>query len=581
MKARKMIIAVFALTLAVQMTGCKNDMDTNKPIVIDVSVSDSDVASKAELNWTELGKLTDYEKMRTAVDTIFGNEIVDGVKYGAFYLDKDEKQCTNNTLSVVLGNQFVAEEMKGSALIDSLNSSLDAIYTDLSDSDRTAAMFNAYFNLLPDSTPNYFNGGDTLSRAEAMALVTRATTPVKSLPAVDGFEDAVTGTDYDQYISYAAQQNANSYINTQDKSLTADNFNGAMSRAEFVYLVMNEVYGADAVQGFDTTSASLKDCTNAGDLSEELKITGADRCNAYTLSHSLQNVDKGVTEELYKSLVMAVEKGIITPETRWNEGITKAEAIEIVVNAFNQYYEDNGYLVNNGSKGSTQVLEAQAEELWSKQDANDMSVTKEQFIADYVKEISGGMTPEQFEESIEGSYSIKFAEEMEQKEKEDYLNQIWEENKDNLTCDKDTFVKEYEDFTKDLKPEEISEKEFIDHVTDKYGKPEENNTNTDNNDNSTDNGDNLSSNNGNSGNTGSGSNNNYVPPVDVPSNNGGSSSNNNGGGSSNNNNPPVDTPADPPANNGGGSNDSTGSGYSRPERVDIEVNLDDGWNVVE
>ena len=333
-----MIIAVFALALAVQMTGCKNDMDTNKPIVIDVSVSDSDVASKAELNWTELGKLTDYEEMRTAVDTIFGNETVDGVKYGAFYLDKDEKQCTNNTLSVVLGNQFVAEEMKGNALIDSINSSLDAIYTDLSDSDRTAAMFNAYFNLLPDSTPNYFNGGDTLSRAEAMALVTRATTPVKSLPAVDGFEDAVTGTDYDQYISYAAQQNANSYINIQDKSLTADNFKGAMSRAEFIYLIMNEVYGTENVQGFDTASASLKDCTNAGDLSAELKIADADRCNAYTLSHSLQNVDKGVTEELYKSLVMAVEKGIITPETRWNEGITKAEAIEIVVNAFNQYW---------------------------------------------------------------------------------------------------------------------------------------------------------------------------------------------------------------------------------------------------
>lgn len=590
MKARKMIIAVFALTLAVQMTGCKNDMDTNKPIVIDVSVSDSDVASKAELNWTELGKLTDYEKMRTAVDTIFGNEIVDGVKYGAFYLDKDEKQCTNNTLSVVLGNQFVAEEMKGSALIDSLNSSLDAIYTDLSDSDRTAAMFNAYFNLLPDSTPNYFNGGDTLSRAEAMALVTRATTPVKSLPAVDGFEDAVTGTDYDQYINYAAQQNANSYINTQDKSLTADNFKGAMSRAEFVYLVMNEVYGTENVHGFDTTSAStsLKDCTNAGDLSAELKITGADRCNAYTLSHSLQNVDKGITEELYKSLVMAVEKGIITPETRWNEGITKAEAIEIVVNAFNQYYEDNGYLVNNGSKGSTQVLEAQAEELWNKQDANDMSVTKEQFIADYIKEISGGMTPEQFEEGIEGSYSIKFAEELAEKEKEDYLNQIWEENKDNLTCDKDTFVKEYEDFTKDLKPEEISEREFIDHVTDKYGKLEETTPAKENNSNNNENSGNT--NNGDSGNTGSGSNNNYVPPVDAPSNNGG------GNNDTPVYNPPADTPADQPANNGGGfsnndtgsngnsggdSNDGTGSGYSRPERVDIEVNPNNFVDVVE
>ncbi len=541
MKARKMIIAVFALTLAVQMTGCKNDIDTNKPVVIDVSVSDSDVASKAELNWTELGKLTDYEEMRTAVDTIFGNEIVDGVKYGAFYLDKDEKQCTNNTLSIVLGNQFVAEEMKGSAMEDSINSSLDAIYTDLSDSDRTAAMFNAYFNLLPDSTPNYFNGGDTLSRAEAMALVTRATTPVKSLPAVDDFTSAVTGTDYDQYINYAAQQNANSYINTQDKSLTADNFKGAMSRAEFVYLVMNEVYGVDAVQSFDTTSASLKDCTNAGDLSAELKIAGSDRCNAYTLKHSLDNVDKGVTEELYKSLVMAVEKGIITPETRWNEGITKAEAIEIIVNAFNQYYEDNGYLLNNADKGSTQVLEAQAEELWNKQDANDMSVTKEQFIADYIKEISGGMTPEEFEESIEESYSIKFAEEMEQKEQESILNThikaLWDKLKDQLTCDEPTFTEEYKSQS-DKQGDSFTEDGFTEYILDKYGKPQDTQSN--------DNG-NSSSNNDNDGNS------SYNYDDGGSSNNDGSSngSNSNDGGSSNNDTPvyipPVETPVTPPA----------------------------------
>lgn len=518
MKARKMMIAVFALTLAVQMTGCKNDMDTNKPIVIDVSVSDSDVASKAELNWTELGKLTNYEEMRTAVDTIFGNEIVDGVKYGAFYLDKDEKQCTNNTLSIVLGNQFVAEEMKGSALIDSLNSSLDAIYTDLSDSDCTAAMFNAYFNLLPDSTPNYFNGGDTLSRAEAMALVTRATTPVKSLPAVDGFEDAVTGTDYDQYINYAAQQNANSYINTQDKSLTADNFKGAMSRAEFVYLVMNEVYGTENVQSFDTASASLKDCTNAGDLSAELKIAGADRCNAYTLSHSLQNVDKGVTEELYKSLVMAVEKGIITPETRWNEGITKAEAIEIVVNAFNQYYEDNGYLLNNADKGSTQVLEAQAEELWNKQDANDMSVTKEQFIADYVRAMSEGITPEEFEESIGRVYSISYAEELEKIEEEQ--------------------GKAQEEAVK--KAEEEAAK-----AAEETQQQSSNNS-----------GGSGSSNTGgsSSNNSGESSNNSGSSSNNGGSSNGGGNSSNNSGAASGENNTPVYTP---PADNDGGSNNYT------------------------
>lgn len=267
------------------------------------------------------------------------------------------------------------------------------------------------------------------------------------------------------------------------------------------------------------------------------------------------------------------------------------------MNAFNQYYEDNGYLVNSAEKGSTQVLEAQAEELWNKQDANDMSVTKEQFIADYVKEISGGMTPEEFEESIEGSYSIKFAEELAEKEKEDYLNQIWEENKDNLTCDKDTFIKEYEDFTKDLKPEEISEREFIDYMVDKYGKPQEttpekeNNSNNNENSGNTNNGDSGSSSNG--GNSNGGSSNN---------NGGGSSSNggssNNGGGNNDTPvyNPPADTPADQPANNGGGfsnndtgsngnsggdSNDGTGSGYSRPERVDIEVNPNNFVDVVE
>ncbi len=570
MKARKMIIAVFALTLAVQMTGCKNDIDTNKPIVIDVSVSDSDVASKAELNWTELGKLTDYEEMRTAVDTIFGNEIVDGVKYGAFYLDKDEKQCTNNTLSIVLGNQFVAEEMKGSAMEDSINSSLDAIYTDLSDSDRTAAMFNAYFNLLPDSTPNYFNGGDTLSRAEAMALVTRATTPVKSLPAVDDFTSAVTGTDYDQYINYAAQQNANSYINTQDKSLTADNFKGAMSRAEFVYLVMNEVYGVDAVQSFDTTSASLKDCTNAGDLSAELKIAGSDRCNAYTLKHSLDNVDKGVAEELYKSLVMAVEKGIITPETRWNEGIAKAEAIEIIVNAFNQYYEDNGYLLNNADRGSTQVLEAQAEELWNKQDANDMSVTKEEFISNYIRDMSEGITPEEFEESIKESYSIAFAEEMEQKEQESILNThikaLWDKLKDQLICDEQTFTEEYKSQS-DKQGDSFTEDGFTEYILDKYGKPQDTQSNdSSSNDNESSNDDTPV----------------YIPPVETPANN--------DGGSSNNDTPvytpPVETPpadvptytppVEPPADNGGGSGGGNWGDVERYEEPD-DYNFDDDW----
>ena len=591
MKARKIMIAVFATVLAVQMTGCKDAVDTKKPVVIEVSVSEKDIEPKTELTWIELGKLTDCTEIRETVDMYFGNYADEdsGLKYGPFYIDTTGTQCTNK---VVLGNRYVAEmfatggtvdieklnptnlgaievseettEDGTSAMESAFNNSLDAIYTDLSDSDRTPALINAYFNLLPDSTPNYFNGGDTLSRAEAMALVTRATTPVMTLTAVDGFEESVTGTDYDQYINYAAQQNDNAYINTSDKSLTTDNFKGAMSRAEFIYLVMNNVYTTEAVQAFDTTNTALKDCINAGDLSAELKISDSDRCNGYTLSHSLKNVDKGVAEELYKSIAMAADKGIITPETRWNEGITKAEAIEIVFNAFSAYYEDNGYLINNADKGSTAALEADAEALWSKQDINDLSCTKEEFIADYIKLITDGMTPEEFEESIETTYSISYVKEQAEQEKQEYLDQIWEENKDDLTCDKETFIAEYEEFTKDLEPDEISEKEFIKSITNEYGIPEETQAPSNNNNK----GGSGSGNTGSTGNTGNGG-----------SNNGGGSSNNNTGGSTGNGSgtytPPVqDEPVyTPPADT---SNGDSGNGATCGGDLDLPT-LGDDW----
>lgn len=561
MKAKKIIIGVFAVVLAMQMTGCKNNIDTSKPVVIDVSVSENDIESKAELTWTELGELKTCEKMRTAVDTVFGNDIVDGVKYGPFYIDSQGNQCTNNTLKVVLGNRYVAEmfatggnvdiekvdssnlgaiesttdsdEDASTAMTESFNSSLASVYNDLSDSDQSPALFNAYFNLLPDSTPNYFNGGDTLSRAEAMSPITRATTPVQSLNVSDDFKSAVTGTDYDQYINYAAQQNEHSYINTDDKSLTADNFKGAMSRAEFIYLIMNEVYGADEVQNYNTSKTTLKDCTNAGNLSEELKIADSDRCNGYTLKYSLENVDKGVAEELYKSIAMAADKGIITTETRWNEGITKSEAIEIVVNAFMQYYDEQGYLVNSAEKGSTQALEAAAEALWGKQDQNDMSCTKEEFIADYIKLISDGMTPEEFEKNIGRAYSISYAEELAKIEEEERKKQ-------------EDAVKKAEEEAKAAKEAQKQQEQ----QSSNNGGSSSNNSGTSNNGGGSSNSGEGSSNNGGTSNGGGGS-----------SNNGGGSSNNGGGssnneGSSSNNGGSVVLPSVDDVDNSGGWDDT-------------------------
>ena len=165
-------------------------------------------------------------------------------------------------------------------------------------------------------------------------------------------------------------------------------------------------------------------------------------------------------------------------------------------------------------------------------------------------------------------YSIKFAEEQAAKQKQEYLDQIWEENKDNLTCDKNTFIAEYEEFTKDLKPEEISEKEFIIYITDKYGKPEEP-KDTGSSESTNNNGGGNSSNNnggGSSNNNGGGSNNNGGGSSNNNgggSSNGGGGSNNNGGGSSNNGGGSSNNDGGGSNNNGGGSNDNgNGGGFS-------------------
>lgn len=155
------------------------------------------------------------------------------------------------------------------------------------------------------------------------------------------------------------------------------------------------------------------------------------------------------------------------------------------------------------------------------------------------------MTPEEFEKQIQGKYSIKFAEEQAAKEKQAYLDQIWDENKDKLTCDKDKFIAEYNEFTKDLKPEEISEREFIEYMVKKYGKPEETKPAKENNSNSNSNNGGSSSN---SNGGGSSSNNNYTPPANDNNNN------------NNNNDAPSYTPPSNDNNNNGGSSNSNSNG---------------------
>lgn len=193
---------------------------------------------------------------------------------------------------------------------------------------------------------------------------------------------------------------------------------------------------------------------------------------------------------------MAYEKNIISAETRWDEAITKTDAIEILISTMQAYYKENGYPYNNADKGSTVSLEADAKALWEKQDKNDMSCTEEEFIADYIAHMSDGLPEERFIDGIPMRYSITVAKELEE------VNKSSEEQEEDTT--------------------ESTEEHDEQEENDEQQSPESNNTSSDNGNSSS--GNNTPS--GNSGNSSSNSNSNYEEPVYTPPvDNSGSSSN--------------------------------------------------------
>lgn len=204
-----------------------------------------------------------------------------------------------------------------------------------------------------------------------------------------------------------------------------------MTRAEYVYLVLNEIYGTEAVQSQDISSNQdtvTQDCKLNSKIADTLKLTPtSNQYHSACLQYALQNTDKGVPEELYKAVVMAYEKNIISAETRWDEAITKTDAIEILISTMQAYYKENGYPYNNADKGSTVSLEADAKALWEKQDKNDMSCTEEEFIEDYIAHMSDGLPEERFIDGIPMRYSITVAKELEE------VNKSSEEQEEDTT----------------------------------------------------------------------------------------------------------------------------------------------------
>ena len=371
MKIKRIVIPTITLIIMTsQLLGCSSvtskemlDMiDRQEAIVIEVPEPISEEqGTTIEYEWIELASLTTYPEFRTTFDDTFN--IVPygtGGKAGTVYIDLSGNQTNNSTLYNALMNQKFAEAWNNTDNLKKIIASIKETYVDIdSDSEAITAALNAYFNLTSDAEPNYYNGNSTLTRGEYLGMLYRASTPVEDLQDKNGLCESIEDTDTALFASQIADK---SYLTTTDSSLNTSTFNSTITRAEAIYTIVQQYYSDEygKVAGKENCYTDAKNGGNiaekAGFITKDKKtgeVTEKKYWKSYELSYSMQNEAKGMPTDLYKALVVAKNHNLITgDESRWSDGLTKTEAINLITSVYEDVAETNGYL-NNAERGAS------------------------------------------------------------------------------------------------------------------------------------------------------------------------------------------------------------------------------------
>jgi len=382
MNIKKVTIPVLtAILIASQLTACgasttkqANSMiassvvNNEQDITLEIAVPKSvEQGTRTNLVWKEVGSLTTQPELRKAFDKLFEVSGDTGSKTGWVY---DSQNITlRDAIESISYKLFTTPEALKS-LADTVNKN----YVDLensTDMSKAVMAINGYFNILPDNEVGYANPNQTMARKEVMAALFRASNKVTTNRKLDeDFNKLVGDTEYN---IYAQEYKGDTYLNTSENKNT---YNSVMSRGEAIYLLMNRFYGEE----LDTYKADNVKLEDAKDKGEE---TGRTRIEE--LSEMLNNPEAGVEHSMYKAIALAYEKGILdTAKTRWNEGITKEELLELIIKVeaeFNKAGVIKGGLVDSDNiKGEDSEVEANI-------DGDDVEIPKE--TMDYLKNIEG------------------------------------------------------------------------------------------------------------------------------------------------------------------------------------------------
>ena len=358
MKVKKIVIPTLTLILISSMlfgvSACskkeaKNMSQQASEIEIEYAVPnyDSGEESKVELlPWLQLSSLETHKELRSAFEKYFNITGKTGNKEGTLYYNPATQTAEQNvTYLMATQNSAISQYLLSEGYMGEIGELVGDTYTDVETDSPEApyAVINSYFELLPDQEDGKFDGDSTISRAQAMALVMRATTQVNEAQAPEENKDFTDKVGETTYTNFAAPMDEYSYINTSN-GLNEKSFSSTMTKGEYIALVTNylranylaEIEANGYVDNYsDTSSVSITTVKDAGDIKYQKAINDA---------------DKGVPTDLYNTFKVAIANGYLTEDTLsdWDSALTKADALELfttmATNAYNTYQLYSDYI---------------------------------------------------------------------------------------------------------------------------------------------------------------------------------------------------------------------------------------------
>ena len=333
---RKIGTILLALSIAtISLTACGNKTENG---TAQVGVNNEINAGKEvvieKLPWLPLSSLESHPELREAFEAELGITGTTGNKEGVIYYNPDTNERDQNvTLYMVLRNADAKNAFLVKGPMERFGEIASEHYADVEADDLTApyATINAYFELLPDQEEGQFDGDATISRAQSMTLVMRATTPDNEEQAPETNADFTAKVGESKYTDFAAPMNDYAYINIEN-GLNEGVFNTAMSRGEYIYMITNLIY-SDYKETLEA-----KGCKDIWAPTSDITLSTVSNAGDISFSEAISNAS-GVPGDMYDTLKLAVQYQLI-PESileDWDSSITKADALEIFISMVSNY----------------------------------------------------------------------------------------------------------------------------------------------------------------------------------------------------------------------------------------------------